>query len=71
MSLAVADRGHWEHWGACRHRTDLFFATDEFTQSLCVRIRSSCPVLDDCRAAHPETEQFGVVAGRLPTGWSS
>jgi Transcription factor WhiB len=69
VSLAVTDRGRWEDWAACRGKTGFFFSTDEFTRQLCVRICSTCPVLEECSDAHPDCDYFGVVAGRLPTRW--
>ena len=64
VDVAVDD---WSDRAACRGRSRLFFADDELSQSIAVRVCARCSVrsecLDDARAIERTGLRFGVRGG--------
>lgn len=66
LSLSMVDRPpHWSDDAACREiDTDVFFAADQVTQRLALRICGGCEVASACRDhAMREKQLHGVWGG--------
>jgi WhiB family redox-sensing transcriptional regulator len=70
VSAAEKAETWWWSLAACRGRTTLFFASDEFSQRCAVEVCRRCPVRRQCLADAVATEgpghrgeRYGVVAG--------
>jgi predicted RecB family nuclease len=70
LSAAEAVETRWWHSAACRGRSQLFFATDPFSERLATEICRRCVVRQQCEADVRDTEvpgqRYGVVAGLTP-----
>lgn len=72
MSVALDPEraGSWCDRAACRGRTALFFAEDQFSQRVALAVCRGCAVRAECladvMATEPRGVRYGVVAGLTP-----